>query len=36
MKTVKAALDRHGMRLGLWFDNAAAVSSRAWRTTPSA
>lgn len=29
LQTVKRALDERGMRLGLWFDNAAAVSSDA-------
>ncbi len=28
LRPIKARLTRHGMRLGLWFDNAAAVSSR--------
>jgi alpha-galactosidase len=29
LKTIKKQLDAHGMRLGLWFDNAAAISSKA-------
>jgi hypothetical protein len=31
LKSVKARLDSYGMRLGLWFDNAAALSSTALR-----
>jgi len=30
LKSIKAKLDEHGMRLGLWFDNAAAISSQAF------
>lgn len=29
LQSIKAELDRRGMKLGLWFDNAAALSSRA-------
>jgi len=28
LKSIKQQLDGHGMKLGLWFDNAAAVSSQ--------